>query len=310
MSERFNEASRALSDRLYKAVYKLPNELKAKVQEIRVRAEKPLALSVGNDTLFVDNKFTLSENYKNSLVASMEDIVTTFQNICCYSVYSHQNEIKNGFVTMGSGHRVGICGTAVSIHGEINSVRDISSLNIRIAREIPNASEELLRRVGKLDGGLLIVGMPCSGKTTILRDLARRISLGIDCRIMRTSVVDERSELSGTYAGISKNDLGLADILNGYSKADGIMQALRTLSPEAIICDEIGASSDMQAIEQGTNAGVSIIATIHAESYHELLSRNQGKALIGTGAFKTIVILDSRENVGKIKELIRLRGAK
>lgn len=204
MSERFNEASRALSDRLYKAVYKLPNEFKAKVQEIRVRAEKPLALSVGNDTLFVDNKFTLSENYKNSLVASMEDIVTTFQNICCYSVYSHQNEIKNGFVTMGSGHRVGICGTAVSIHGEINSVRDISSLNIRIAREIPNASEELLRRVGKLDGGLLIVGMPCSGKTTILRDLARRISLGIDCRIMRTSVVDERSELSGTYAGISK----------------------------------------------------------------------------------------------------------
>lgn len=310
MSERFNEASRALSDRLYKAVYKLPNELKAKVQEIRVRAEKPLALSVGNDTLFVDNKFTLSENYENSLVASMEDIVTTFQNICCYSVYSHQNEIKNGFVTMGSGHRVGICGTAVSIHGEINSVRDISSLNIRIAREIPNASEELLRRVGKLDGGLLIVGMPCSGKTTILRDLARRISLGIDCRIMRTSVVDERSELSGTYAGISKNDLGLADILNGYSKADGIMQALRTLSPEAIICDEIGASSDMQAIEQGVNAGVSIIATIHAESYHELLSRNQGKALIGTGAFKMIVILDSRENVGKIKELIRLRGAK
>lgn len=310
MSERFNEASRALSDRLYKAVYKLPNELKAKVQEIRVRAEKPLALSVGNDTLFVDNKFTLSENYKNSLVASMEDIVTTFQNICCYSVYSHQNEIKNGFVTMGSGHRVGICGTAVSIHGEINSVRDISSLNIRIAREIPNASEELLRRVGKLYGGLLIVGMPCSGKTTILRDLARRISLGIDCRIMRTSVVDERSELSGTYAGISKNDLGLADILNGYSKADGIMQALRTLSPEAIICDEIGASSDMQAIEQGVNAGVSIIATIHAESYHELLSRNQGKTLIGTGAFKTIVILDSRENVGKIKELIRLRGAK
>lgn len=310
MSERFNEASRALSDRLYKAVYKLPNELKAKVQEIRVRAEKPLALSVGNDTLFVDNKFTLSENYKNSLVASMEDIVTTFQNICCYSVYSHQNEIKNGFVTMGSGHRVGICGTAVSIHGEINSVRDISSLNIRIAREIPNASEELLRRVGKLDGGLLIVGMPCSGKTTILRDLARRISLGIDCRIMRTSVVDERSELSGTYAGISKNDLGLADILNGYSKADGIMQALRTLSPEAIICDEIGASSDMQAIEQGVNAGVSIIATIHAGSYHELLSRNHGKALIGTGAFKTIVILDSRENVGKIKELIRLRGAK
>lgn len=309
MSKRFDEASRALSDRLYKTVYKLPNELKADVQEIRIRAEKPLVLSMGRKTMFVDKEFELSESMENAVTASFEDIVTSFQNVCCYSVYSHQNEIKNGFVTMGSGHRVGLCGTAVISHGEISSVRDISSLNIRIAREIPDAAEELLQRVGSVEGGLLIVGMPCSGKTTILRDLARRISLGIGCRIMRTSVVDERSELSGTYAGIARNDLGLSDILNGYSKHEGIMQALRTLSPEAIICDEIGASADMRAIEQGINAGVSIVATIHAGNYRELLSRSQGKALINSGAFRTVVILESRENVGKISELIRLRGA-
>ncbi len=309
MSKRFDEASRALSDRLYKTVYKLPNELKAEVQEIRIRAEKPLVLSMGRKTMFVDKAFELSESMKNAVTASFEDIVASFQNVCCYSVYSHQNEIKNGFVTMGSGHRVGLCGTAVISHGEISSVRDISSLNIRIAREIPDAAEELLQRVGSVEGGLLIVGMPCSGKTTILRDLARRISLGIGCRIMRTSVVDERSELSGTYAGIARNDLGLSDILNGYSKHEGIMQALRTLSPEAIICDEIGASADMRAIEQGINAGVSIVATIHAGSYRELLARSQGKALINSGAFRTVVILESRENAGKISELIRLRGA-
>lgn len=309
MSKRFDEASRALSDRLYKTVYKLPNELKADVQEIRIRAEKPLVLSMGRKTMFVDKAFELSESMENAVTASFEDIVASFQNVCCYSVYSHQNEIKNGFVTMGSGHRVGLCGTAVISHGEISSVRDISSLNIRIAREIPDAAEELLQRVGSVEGGLLIVGMPCSGKTTILRDLARRISLGIGCRIMRTSVVDERSELSGTYAGIARNDLGLSDILNGYSKHEGIMQALRTLSPEAIICDEIGTSADMRAIEQGINAGVSIVATIHAGSYRELLARSQGKALINSGAFRTVVILESRENVGKISELIRLRGA-
>lgn len=309
MSKRFDEASRALSDRLYKTVYKLPNELKADVQEIRIRAEKPLVLSMGRKTMFVDKAFELSESMENAVTASFEDIVASFQNVCCYSVYSHQNEIKNGFVTMGSGHRVGLCGTAVISHGEISSVRDISSLNIRIAREIPDAAEELLQRVGSVEGGLLIVGMPCSGKTTILRDLARRISLGIGCRIMRTSVVDERSELSGTYAGIARNDLGLSDILNGYSKHEGIMQALRTLSPEAIICDEIGASADMRAIEQGINAGVSIVATIHAGNYRELLSRSQGKALINSGAFRTVVILESRENAGKISELIRLRGA-
>lgn len=309
MSKRFDEASRALSDRLYKTVYKLPNELKADVQEIRIRAEKPLVLSMGRKTMFVDKAFELSESMENAVTASFEDIVASFQNVCCYSVYSHQNEIKNGFVTMGSGHRVGLCGTAVISHGEISSVRDISSLNIRIAREIPDAAEELLQRVGSVEGGLLIVGMPCSGKTTILRDLARRISLGIGCRIMRTSVVDERSELSGTYAGIARNDLGLSDILNGYSKHEGIMQALRTLSPEAIICDEIGTSADMRAIEQGINAGVSIVATIHAGSYRELLARSQGKALINSGAFRTVVILESRENAGKISELIRLRGA-
>lgn len=309
MSKRFDEASRALSDRLYKTVYKLPNELKADVQEIRIRAEKPLVLSMGRKTMFVDKEFELSESMENAVTASFEDIVASFQNVCCYSVYSHQNEIKNGFVTMGSGHRVGLCGTAVISHGEISSVRDISSLNIRIAREIPDAAEELLQRVGSVEGGLLIVGMPCSGKTTILRDLARRISLGIGCRIMRTSVVDERSELSGTYAGIARNDLGLSDILNGYSKHEGIMQALRTLSPEAIICDEIGTSADMRAIEQGINAGVSIVATIHAGSYRELLARSQGKALINSGAFRTVVILESRENAGKISELIKLRGA-
>lgn len=309
MSKRFDEASRALSDRLYKTVYKLPNELKADVQEIRIRAEKPLVLSMGRKTMFVDKAFELSESMENAVTASFEDIVASFQNVCCYSVYSHQNEIKNGFVTMGSGHRVGLCGTAVISHGEISSVRDISSLNIRIAREIPDAAEELLQRVGSVEGGLLIVGMPCSGKTTILRDLARRISLGIGCHIMRTSVVDERSELSGTYAGIARNDLGLSDILNGYSKHEGIMQALRTLSPEAIICDEIGTSADMRAIEQGINAGVSIVATIHAGSYRELLARSQGKALINSGAFRTVVILESRENAGKISELIRLRGA-
>lgn len=309
MSKRFDEASRALSDRLYKTVYKLPNELKASVQEIRIRAEKPLVLSMGRKTMFVDKAFELSDSIENSVTASFDDIVASFQNVCCYSVYSHQNEIKNGFVTMGSGHRVGICGTAVTSHGEISSVRDISSLNIRIAREIPDSAEELLQRVGSVEGGLLIVGMPCSGKTTILRDLARRISLGIGCRIMRTSVVDERSELSGTYAGIARNDLGLSDILNSYSKHEGIMQALRTLSPEAIICDEIGASADMRAIEQGINAGVSIVATIHAGSYRELLARSQGKALINSGAFRTVVILESRENAGKISELIRLRGA-
>lgn len=306
MSERFDDAAKGLSQNLFSVLYKLPPEIKKEVQEIRVRVNKPLALSIKNKTLFVTQNSELTQEPQNAVAAAMSDIAESFQNICCYSVYSHQNEIKNGFITMRCGHRVGLCGTAVISNGKITSVRDISSLNVRIARQIKNAAQQVMQRIGKINGGVLICGAPCSGKTTILRDMAKRISQGIECESMRTCVVDERGELSGTYSGIAKNDLGISDILNGYPKGEGIMQSLRALSPEVIICDEIGAQEDISAVEQGLNSGVYIIATVHASSYTELLKRKQALNLIETGAFNTVVMLSSRASPGEISEIVRL----
>lgn len=286
---------------------KLPESKKATVQEIRLRSGKPLTLTDGKITMFVSNDskilYTAGEN---AVRVTQRNIYDTFKSLCSYSVYSRQNEIKSGYITVKGGHRVGLCGTAVVKDGEVTAINDISSLNIRIARQIFGASEELFEKAYSEGGGILIAGLPSSGKTTVLRDMAYRLSLGIDCHVMRTAVIDERGELSGTYGGTAENDLGLCDVLNGYPKGEGIIQAIRSLSPQVIICDEVGTESDAAAISAGANAGADIIATIHAGSYDELLRRKQARRLLETGAFKTVVILESADRPGKVSEVVHI----
>ena len=237
---------------------------------------------------------------------SQRGIYDTFRRICDYSVYSRQDEIKNGYITVKGGHRVGLCGTAVLTDGKISALNDISSMNVRIARQIFGVSEEIINHLYPFEGGILIAGMPSSGKTTLLRDLARSLSLGIGCHVTRTAVIDERGELSGTYSGVSYNDMGLSDILNGYPKGEGIIHAIRAMSPQVIICDELGTDEDCRLVSQGFNAGAVIIASIHAGNYEELMRRKQAVSLIETGAFKNIVMLESSNRPCKIAKVIEL----
>lgn len=306
-TDSFNSATAILSSEIKDILSLLPDSIKSTAHEIRLRAEKPLALSDGSTTMFVTDKgrilYSMSEN---AFKVSRRSIDETFKAICNYSVYSYSNEIKNGYITVRGGHRVGLCGTAVLKDGKVSAINDISSLNIRIARQIFGVSEDIIHRLYPFDGGILIVGTPSSGKTTILKDLAYRLSLGIGCRIMRTVLIDERGELSGTYGGIACNDIGLCDVLNGYPKGEGIIQAIRALSPQIIICDEVGTDEDVISIAQGFNAGATIIATIHASSYEELMHRTQSAKLLQTGAFSTVIILSSSDHPCKISQVISL----
>lgn len=301
----FNSAAEVLCTEIGSVVSLLPDNIKASVHEIRIRSDKPVALSDGSTTMFVSNNgrilYSMSENV---FKASQKNIADTFRSICNYSVYSYRNEIKNGYITIRGGHRVGLCGTAVIKDGEISSINDISSLNIRIARQIFGVSESLISRLYPFEGGILIAGAPSTGKTTMLRDLAYRLSMGMGCRIMRTALIDERGELSGMYCGTAYNDIGLCDVLNGYPKGEGIMQAIRALSPQVIICDEVGTNEDVVSIAQGFNAGALIISTIHARSYDELMRRTQTEKLLETGAFRTVVILESSDRPCKISQII------
>ena len=303
----FDSAVEILSEDIRTVLKNIPDSKKSTIQEIRIRVNKPLALSDGATTIFtdIDGKIMYTMGEKAFRV-SQRGIYDTFRRICDYSVYSRQDEIKNGYITVKGGHRVGLCGTAVLTEGKISALNDISSMNVRIARQVFGVSEEIINHLYPFERGILIAGMPSSGKTTLLRDLARSLSLGIGCHITRTAVIDERGELSGTYSGTAYNDMGLCDILNGYPKGEGIIHAIRAMSPQVIICDELGTNEDCKLVSQGFNAGAVVIASIHAGNYEELMRRKQAVELLETGAFGSIVILESSNRPCKIAKFVKL----
>lgn len=304
--ESFDRAAGMLCGELSSIMLSIPSSRKQCIQEIRLRMNKPIALSNGSETLFVSGKGEIIYSPERAVICTQRHIFDTFRQLCCYSVYSRQNEIKNGFITVNGGHRVGLCGTADIKDGRIHSVTDITSLNVRIARQIFGAAEKIMPRITPLSGGVLIAGAPSTGKTTVLRDIAYRLSQGVGCHIMRTSVIDERGELSGGSREASAIDLGYCDILRGYPKGEGIMQAIRSLSPQVIICDEVGTEEDVESIALGANAGAYIIATIHADGYIGLMKRKQARKLIETGAFTTLIFLSSTDRPCTFTEVIDL----
>lgn len=302
-SKKFDEAVKCLG--IFQAILNLPYQIKSKVQEVRIRVDKPLMLTLPNDNLFVDeNGKGCSVASTNSLIANKENMDEMFRNLCNYSVHSHQREIKNGFITIKGGHRAGICGTAVTDNNEITNLRDISSINLRIAREIKGVSKDLVNFLlaDEYINGMLVFGSPGCGKTTVLRDLARLLADGSsNNKFYRVCIVDERGELAATFEGVPQNDLGIScDILDGYPKSEGITQSIRSLSPDFIICDEIGSLEDVKALENSINAGVTIIASVHAKDIQELISRPLIKKLILDGAFKKAVALKNRNHPGEI----------
>ena len=301
----FNIVAKAVCTSINKKIMNIPTEIKDNLQEIRLRVNRPLALCCPENTYFMTENGCVTNTFldQQMLTVSSRDIFETFNNICNYSVYSKQNEIKNGFVTLKGGHRAGICGTAVAEKGVITNIRDISSINIRISVEHKNCAKPIIEKIKDFRGGLLLCGAPCSGKTTILRDLARVLSTEYK---QKTALIDERSELAGTYRGVYQNDIGMCDVLDGYSKTEGFTHALRSLSPDIIICDELGNADDVHSVENAINSGVSIIASAHCSNENELMAKPQLKRLIQSKAFGNIVFLDNRKNVGQARKVMNI----
>lgn len=256
----------------------------SRIAELRLRAGRPaVCVNIRGDMRVCSDVF------------SAKEIAECFAEICRYSVYSYEEEIARGFVTLDGGHRVGICGTAVTKNGKITSFKDISGLNVRIAHQIYGCADELYKRVfADEPHSLLLAGKPLSGKTTVLRDLARQ--LGANRRVV---LIDSRNELSASVRGTPSFDIGLnTDALCGCEKSEGIMLAVRSLSPDVIICDEIG--DDEAAVEQAMFCGVKVIASAHARSIEELKKRPATRGLVGL--FEYAAVLGGR---GQLTELQR-----
>ena len=306
MALRFDEAASTLGVP-GSILQKIPEEVKEQAQEIRLRCGRPVTVCTGRRTWFLTGSGALLPQDSDLCpVSGPGEMKELFRGLCAYSLYSHEREIRQGYLTLRGGHRVGLCGTAVMQNGEIVSVGEISSLCVRICRELPGAADELFRRIGLPEGGLLIAGAPSSGKTTVLRDIARQLAGGKLGRYYRVAVVDERGELGSSVQGQPQNDLGIScDLLSGYPRAEGILQAVRVLSPEYVLCDELGSEGDAQAVEAGMFAGAGMISSIRAGSRRELLSRPLCRRMLETGAFSRVVLLSGRESPGKIAEVMK-----
>lgn len=268
------------------------------IQEIRFRIKRPLSISFSSGEKFLKNNGTLTSLYNEEVLhIDKKEIEEIFQSICEYSIYKYANEIEEGYITIKGGNRVGICGTAIYSNEKHVQIRDISGLNFRIAKQIKNCASYLYSKVFSSSlAGLLIIGPVSSGKTTIIRDLCRILG-----QTHKISLIDSRNEIAGVLNGIPQNDIGIhTDVYDGFIRSKGCLTALRVMSPEIIICDEIGSEDDINALLKIHCCGVCIIATAHALCIDDAYKRKALKQLIDAGVFKNIALLGTKENQGTV----------
>jgi len=290
---------------------KMDREKLDNLQEIRMRAGKPLMVYCRNRDLFVTADGELSGDIRAAYIVAQSEIVKCLELMSENSVYAFQDEIKSGFITLRGGHRVGLSGRVVIQEGQIKNIKDFNGLNIRVAKEILGCSRHLIRYIIKNKKDIhntLIIGPPQCGKTTILRDVSKYLSNGLeelDFEGLKIGIVDERSEIAACSKGVPQNDVGFrTDVMDCCPKALGMEMLLRSMSPNIIITDEIGTQGDKDAILKVLNSGVKIIASAHGYNISELKLREELLALIKAGTFDRYIVLSSNNGPGTLEEVI------
>lgn len=280
-------------------------EQNSELEEIRIRINLPVILKIENNEIILDH------------ITSRDEINYILQKICENSLYSYQAQIANGYITINGGHRVGIVGSAVEKEGKIVNLNYISGLNFRISRQADNCSigifEHIIDSINNTILNTLIISPPGIGKTTLLKDITRRISNGEKLKSGRVFsglnivVIDERGEIGACYKGISQNNLGIrTDIFDDMPKAIGMKMAIRSMAPKVIIADEIGSVEDAEAIKYAVCCGVKGVFTAHGKNIEDIMINPAISGLVKSKIFECIVFLKGRENGRFITDIYKI----
>ena len=274
------------------------------IEEIRLRINKPLIINGNQKDYFYNEKSKkLDRNMDKAYIVTKEDLDQTFQIICKYSIHSFMDDIKKGFITLRGGHRVGIVGKAIVENGKVENIKHISSLNIRISKEVKNCSDKVMDHIIKNSAKInntIIISPPQCGKTTLLRDIVRNLSNGTEkynFKGVNVALIDERNEIAGSYLGIPQMDVGIrTDIIETCPKDVGIMMVLRSMSPNVIVTDEIGTEKDIKALYTALNGGVGLITTVHGDSIEDIRNRKEINNLLDEELFKKVILLSAKRD--------------
>lgn len=279
-----------------------------RLQEIRLRACLPLSILVDNREYFVDRQGQIVDIPGEAARPLPEELENLLGHLCKYSIYAFADEIRQGFLTVQGGHRVGLAGQVIlDGEGRIKNMKYIRYLNIRIAHQIRGAADALMPCLYE-DGQVmstLLISPPGGGKTTMLRDIIRQVSDGtVYGRGINVSVVDERSEIAGSYLGVSQNDVGIrTDVLDGCPKVEGMMRLIRSMAPRVLAVDEVGSLADAQALQMAGGCGCKLLATIHGGSMEEVRRKDYMRYIMEQGLFERYVMLDRRQGACRIVEI-------
>lgn len=276
------------------------------LEEIRFRVGRPIAL-YGHDWSGWLSPHGLVAKY-DGLPATDADLLNSLLEIMAdRSLYAREHELRQGYLTLPGGHRVGLAGRAVMTGDEVSTVRNVAGINLRVARAVCGAATEalaLMERHHPFDQApsILFISRPRAGKTTVLRDTIAQLSQ----QGFKVVAVDERSEIA---VGAADEGFGLGphtDVLMGWPKGPGIDVAIRVLGPDIVAVDEIGSQRDVEALERARRAGVGVVATAHAGSPEDARRQPGLRDLLNDGVFDWLVELERRDRPGRVRTVRRL----
>lgn len=282
------------------------------VQEIRLRVHAPLLMVYNNREYYLSPVGALSKYITDAYILSRHELRETMEYISNYSLYAFEEEMKQGFITIQGGHRIGIAGKTIVDDNGIKTMKFISFINVRLSHQVKGCATPVMPYLyhrGEIQH-TLVISPPRCGKTTLLRDMIRQISDGTgSVPGITVGVIDERSEIGACYQGVPQNDLGIrTDILDCCPKAKGMMMLIRTMSPSVIAVDEIGSREDLEAIEYVMNCGCKLVATVHGSSIEDIKQKPVLRKLVQEKVFERYIILNNREKIGNIGQIYDSRG--